>query len=80
VVATFESRRITGPREHFTVTGDLTIRGQTREVSLDVKLNGTATNPVTVLHATEPAAGVQGNARSQSTSACPIASGESSWR
>jgi polyisoprenoid-binding protein YceI len=43
---TFESRRITGPREHFTVTGDLTIRGQTREVTLDVKLNGTATNPL----------------------------------
>ena len=43
---TFESRRVTGPREHFTVSGDLTIRGQTREVSLDVKLNGTATNPM----------------------------------
>jgi polyisoprenoid-binding protein YceI len=43
---TFESRRVTGPREHFTVTGDLTIRGQTREVTLDVKLNGTATNPM----------------------------------
>jgi len=43
---TFESRRVTGPREHFTVTGDLTIRGRTREVTLDVKLNGTATNPM----------------------------------
>jgi polyisoprenoid-binding protein YceI len=43
---TFESRRVTGPREHFTVMGDLTIRGQTREVTLDVKLNGTATNPM----------------------------------
>jgi polyisoprenoid-binding protein YceI len=43
---TFESRRVTGPREHFTVTGDLTIRGQTREVTFDVKLNGTATNPM----------------------------------
>jgi len=43
---TFESRRITGPREHFTVTGDLTIRGQTREVTLDVKFNGTGANPM----------------------------------
>ena len=43
---TFESRRIAGPREHFTVSGDLTIRGQTREVALDVKLNGIATNPM----------------------------------
>jgi polyisoprenoid-binding protein YceI len=43
---TFESRRVTGPREHFTVSGDLTIRGQTREVTLDVKLNGTGINPM----------------------------------
>jgi len=43
---TFESRRITGPRQHFTVLGDLTIRGLTREVTLDVKLNGTGTNPM----------------------------------
>ena len=43
---TFESRRVTGPRDHFIVMGDLTIRGQTREVTLDVKLNGTATNPM----------------------------------
>src|SRR5215472_10830432 len=42
---TFESRRVSGPRQHFTVLGDLTIRGQTREVSLDVTFNGTATNP-----------------------------------
>ncbi len=43
---TFESRRIAGSREHFTVSGDLTIRGQTREVTLDVKFNGTASNPM----------------------------------
>jgi polyisoprenoid-binding protein YceI len=33
---TFESRRVSGSREHFKVTGDLTIRGQTRDVTLDV--------------------------------------------
>jgi polyisoprenoid-binding protein YceI len=43
---TFESRRVTGPREHFTVVGDLTIRGQTRELTLDVTFNGTGTNPL----------------------------------
>jgi len=42
---TFESRRVSGTREHFMVTGDLTIRGQTREVSLDVTFNGIAINP-----------------------------------
>jgi polyisoprenoid-binding protein YceI len=42
---TFESRTISGPHDHFTVTGDLTIRGQTREVTLDVTFNGQATNP-----------------------------------
>ena len=43
---TFESRSITGAREHFKVTGDLTIRGQTREVTLDVTFNGVGTNPL----------------------------------
>jgi polyisoprenoid-binding protein YceI len=43
---TFESRHISGSREHFQVTGDLTIRGQTREVTLDVTLNGVGTNPL----------------------------------
>ncbi len=43
---TFESRRIAGSREHFTVTGDLTMRGQTREVTLDVTFNGVGTNPL----------------------------------
>jgi hypothetical protein len=37
---TFESRRVSGSREHFEVTGDLTISGQTREVALDVTFNG----------------------------------------
>jgi polyisoprenoid-binding protein YceI len=43
---TFESRRVTGSRDKFTVTGDLTIHGQTREVTLDVTFNGTGTNPL----------------------------------
>jgi polyisoprenoid-binding protein YceI len=43
---TFESRRISGSRDHFQVTGDLTIRGQTREVTLDVTFNGVGTNPM----------------------------------
>jgi polyisoprenoid-binding protein YceI len=43
---TFESRSITGSREHFKVTGDLTIRGQTREHTLDVTFNGRGTNPL----------------------------------
>jgi polyisoprenoid-binding protein YceI len=43
---TFESRRVSGTREQFQVTGDLTIRGQTREVTLDVTFNGVGTNPL----------------------------------
>ena len=41
-----ESRKVSGSREHFKVNGDLTIRGQTREVTLDVTFNGTGTNPL----------------------------------
>jgi polyisoprenoid-binding protein YceI len=42
---TFESRRVAGSRENFTIIGDLTIHGQTREVTLDVVFNGTGTSP-----------------------------------
>jgi len=42
----FESRKISGSRDKFTVTGDLTIHGVTREVRLDVTFNGTGTNPL----------------------------------
>jgi polyisoprenoid-binding protein YceI len=42
----FESRHVSGSREHFKVTGDLTIRGQTREVTLDVTFNGVGTDPL----------------------------------
>jgi polyisoprenoid-binding protein YceI len=43
---TFASHRVSGSREHFKITGDLTIRGQTREVTLDVTFNGVGTNPL----------------------------------
>ena len=41
----FTSRRIEGSRDQFTVTGELTINGITREVALDATFNGAATNP-----------------------------------
>jgi polyisoprenoid-binding protein YceI len=41
----FTSRRIEGSRDQFTVTGELTINGITREVALDATFNGVATNP-----------------------------------
>ncbi len=42
---TFRSTRIEGTRESFRVTGDLTIRGTTRQVTLDAEFNGSGTNP-----------------------------------
>ena len=42
---TFKSRRIEGSRDQFTLVGDLTIRGLTREVSLKVEFNGVGTSP-----------------------------------
>ena len=42
---TFTSRRLQGSRDEFTLTGDLTMHGVTREVTLDVTLNGVGTNP-----------------------------------
>lgn len=42
---TFRSTRIEGSREHFRVTGDLTIHGTTRQVTLDTELNGRGKNP-----------------------------------
>jgi polyisoprenoid-binding protein YceI len=41
----FKSTRIEGSGESFTVVGDLTIKGVTREVSLDATFNGRGTNP-----------------------------------
>ena len=42
---TFASRRIEGTRDAFTVTGDLTINGVTREVALEATFNGSGTTP-----------------------------------
>jgi polyisoprenoid-binding protein YceI len=42
---TFKSKHISGTRDAFTVVGDLTIRGETREVTLDVSFNGIGTSP-----------------------------------
>jgi polyisoprenoid-binding protein YceI len=42
---TFKSTKISGPRDHFTITGDLTIRGTTRPVTLDVTYEGKGIDP-----------------------------------
>jgi polyisoprenoid-binding protein YceI len=42
---TFQSRRVEGSREEFTVYGDLTIRDTTRPIQLQATFNGTGTNP-----------------------------------
>ena len=42
---TFASTRITGDSEHFTMTGDLTIRGITKPVTLAVTHGGTGNDP-----------------------------------
>jgi polyisoprenoid-binding protein YceI len=41
----FKSRRIEGKREEFTLVGDLTMHGITREVSLKVEFNGIGNDP-----------------------------------
>jgi polyisoprenoid-binding protein YceI len=41
----FTSTRVEGSGESFTLIGDLTIKDVTREVALDVTLNGRGTNP-----------------------------------
>lgn len=42
---TFRSTRITGDKSEFKVTGDLTIRGVTREVTLDATNEGSTKDP-----------------------------------
>ena len=42
---TFKSTRITGDKSDFKVTGDLTIRGVTREITLDVTNEGSTKDP-----------------------------------
>lgn len=41
----FKSTRITGDKEHFKLTGDLTIRDVTREITLDVQFEGRTKDP-----------------------------------
>ena len=41
----FTSKRIEGSPEEFTLVGDLTLHGVTRQVNLDVTFNGQGTNP-----------------------------------
>jgi polyisoprenoid-binding protein YceI len=41
----FKSTKIAGTEEHFSVTGDLTIRGVTKAVTLDVTYEGTGKDP-----------------------------------
>ena len=42
---TFRSTKIEGTKEEFTLTGDLTIRGTTRPITLDVTFEGTGKDP-----------------------------------
>jgi polyisoprenoid-binding protein YceI len=42
---TFRSTRVEGSKEKFKVTGDLTIRGVTRPITLDVTFEGTGKDP-----------------------------------
>ena len=42
---TFTSTTIKGAKDHFSVTGDLTIRGTTRPVALDVAFEGAGKDP-----------------------------------
>jgi polyisoprenoid-binding protein YceI len=42
---TFESKRIDGSKDHFKLVGDLTIRGVTRELTLDVTFEGEGKDP-----------------------------------
>jgi polyisoprenoid-binding protein YceI len=41
----FRSKRVSGDKEHFKVTGDLTIRDETKEVTLDVEFEGRNKDP-----------------------------------
>ena len=42
---TFTSTKIAGTKERFTITGDLTIRGTTKSVTLDATYEGTGIDP-----------------------------------
>ncbi len=42
---TFKSTKLSGSKEHFTITGDLTIKGTTKSVTLDATYEGTGKDP-----------------------------------
>ena len=42
---TFKSTKIGGSKEHFTISGDLTIKGTTKSVTLDATYEGTGKDP-----------------------------------
>jgi hypothetical protein len=42
---TFKSTKVEGEKDHFSVTGDFTIRGVTRPITLDVTFEGTGKDP-----------------------------------
>lgn len=42
---TFKSKRVEGPKEKFKLVGDLTIRGTTKEIALDVTFEGEGKDP-----------------------------------
>lgn len=42
---TFRSKRIEGSKDHFKLTGDLTIHGVTKEITLDVTFEGEGKDP-----------------------------------
>lgn len=44
-VVSFRSTKLDGSRDKFTMTGDLTIRGTTKPVTLDVAFDGAGTDP-----------------------------------
>ena len=41
----FKSTKISGAKEHFTIAGELTIRGTTKPITLDVTYEGTGIDP-----------------------------------
>ena len=42
---TFRSTKLSGSKDHFTITGDLTIKGTTKSVTLDATYEGTGKDP-----------------------------------
>ena len=47
---TFQSTSIEGSGDSYSVTGDLTIKGMTKPVTLDVTINGAMMHPLSLIH------------------------------